>query len=140
LPPPHLWVERFVDLESAECLNGTWRSLLVSPEVTEWDPTVVTIVGRMQGAYFVRAGRRARGGRDVQRTEVALLFLKYDLFPDAHSDQGDVSFLDGDALVHLDMLDNLAPEFVETLRARCAELRSLRLRHQRWNRLHLRIA
>jgi hypothetical protein len=76
------WVGRFKPVESAECLNGTWRSMLVFSRWTalEWDPSVVTIVGRKQGTYLVRAGRRARGSRDVQRTEVALLFLKYDLF------------------------------------------------------------
>jgi hypothetical protein len=124
-----LWMRAFVVLESAECLNGTWRSMLVSPEATEWGPTAVTIVGRKQGTYLARAGRRARGSRDVvQRTEVALLFLKYALFPLADSDQRAVSFLDGDVLVHVDMHHDVAPEFVETLRARCAELRVLHLR------------
>jgi hypothetical protein len=116
----------FVVLESAECLNGTWRSLLFSPEATDWDPAVVTIVGRKHGTYLARAGRRARGSRDVRRTEVALLFLRYKLFPYA---QQDSSFLDGDVLMHLDMDDEgVHPDFVETLRARCAELRSSHVR------------
>jgi hypothetical protein len=84
------WALRFTVLESAECLNGTWRFMLASPEATEWNPTVVTIVGRMQRAYLARAGRRARGSRDVQRTEVALLFLKYALFSPVDSHQGDI--------------------------------------------------
>jgi hypothetical protein len=125
------WMRRFVVFESIECLNGTWRSLLASRGTPlEWDPSVVTVVGRKHGTYLVRAGRRARGSRDVQRTEVALLFLSYNLFPSANGDQGDISFLDGDAIMHLEMYDDFAPEFVEVLRARCAGgLRSFRLTH-----------
>jgi hypothetical protein len=109
--------------------------MLLSPEATVWDPTEVTIVGRIHRTYLVRAGRRARGSRDVQRTEVALLVLLHDLF--GHGNRGQregFSFLDGDALVHLDMEDDVAPEFVETLPARCAELRSFHLRHGASNR------
>jgi hypothetical protein len=125
-----LWMHDFVVLESAECLNGSWRSLLFSPEATDWDPTVVTIVGRKHGTYLARAGRRARGSRDVQRTEVALLFLRYKLFPYAGNDQQDFSFLNGDVLMHLDMDDEgVDPKFDQTLRARCAELRSFHLRY-----------
>jgi hypothetical protein len=123
------WMRRCVVLESAECLNGTWRSLLASRWTPlEWGPTAVTIAGRKHGTCLARAGRRARGSRGVQRTEVALLFLKYDLFPQTDSDQRGFSFLDGDAVVHVDMHHDVAPEFVETLRARCAELRSCYLR------------
>jgi hypothetical protein len=86
-------------------------SCFFSPEAIEWDPTVVTVVGRLEGIdSTARARRRARGSRDVQRTEVALLFLKYDLFSHVDSKQQDISFLDGDALAHLDMDDDLASD------------------------------